>query len=435
MQGRLEVFSTNKYDVGAPDGAAGDISVGVEMPHQSFRNGVYRGDMSLEILISGGGIAGPALAYWLAQEGHSVTIVERATALRSGGQAVDFRGPSIDVLNKMGLLDAVRAQATHMGSMVMVDTRGREIARLPPEVISGELEILWGDLAQILHDAVRDRVSFRFGDWLTDVRQDGDGVAVAFARSARASFDLVVGADGVHSGLRALAFGPESAYVTPLGQYFTFFAMGNHLGLDHQTVTYREGSRGVGIQATAPDAPARGSLSFSDDHLDFDYRDIEGNKQLFLERFADFGWETPAVLRALSATDEPYFDSLCQVHLDGYSRGRVCLLGDAAWCASPRSGMGTSLAIVGAFILAHELRSAQGDFSTAFARFHALMAPYAARCQQLALDALKIGESNSAWATQLRRLGLWSLRLPGVRQLVARQALKVGRSFALPVYD
>lgn len=391
--------------------------------------------MSLDILISGGGIAGPALAYWLVQEGHTVTIVERAATLRGGGQAVDFRGPSIEVLDKMGVLDAVRAEATRMESMVLVDAKGKEIARLPPEVISGELEILWGDLARILHHAVRDDVAFLFGDWITGVRDDGTRVAVSFARSAPENFDLVIGADGVHSGLRALTFGPETEFVTELGQYFTFFAMDNHLGLDHQTVAFREGTRSVGIQATAPDAPARGSLAISDSDLEFDYRNTEGNKRLFLERFTNFGWETPAVLRALSTTDEPYFDSLCQVHLDGYSRGRVCLLGDAAWCASPRSGMGTSLAVVGAYLLAHELRSAQGDFEFAFARFHALMAPYVARCQQLALDTLKIDGATSPWATRLRKLGLWSLRLPGVRQLVARQALKVGRSFALPAYD
>ncbi|CPW51341.1 Putative monooxygenase [Mycobacteroides abscessus] len=322
-----------------------------------------------------------------------------------------------------------------MGSLVMVDADGKEIARFPSEVISGELEILWGDLARILHEAVREHVVFRFGDSITGVRDDGAKVTVSFSRSAPESYDLLIGADGVHSGVRALTFGPEHEFVTQLGQYFTFFAMDNHLGLDHQTVGFREGTRGVGIQATAPDAPARGSLSFSDDHLEFDYRDVEGNKKLFSERFTGFGWETPAVLRALSVTAEPYFDSLCQVHLDTYSRGRVCLLGDAAWCASPRSGMGTSLAIVGAYVLAHELRSAQGDFSIAFARFHTLMAPYAARCQRLALDALKIGEADSPWATRLRMLGLRSLRLPGIRQLVARQALKVGRSFALPAYD
>ncbi|TDZ98754.1 putative monooxygenase VioC [Mycobacteroides salmoniphilum] len=282
---------------------------------------------------------------------------------------------------------------------------------------------------------MRDGVTFLFGDWITGVRDDGTKVAISFARSAPENFDLVIGADGVHSGLRALTFGPEREFVTELGQYFTFFAMDNHLGLDHQTVAFREGTRSVGIQATAPDAPARGSLAISDSDLEFDYRNTEGNKRLFLERFTDFGWETPAVLRALSTTDEPYFDSLCQVHLDGYSRGRVCLLGDAAWCASPRSGMGTSLAIVGAYVLAHELRSAQSDFEFAFARFHALMAPYVARCQQLALNTLKIDGATSPWARRLRKLGLWSLRLPGVRQLVARQALKVGRSFALPAYD
>lgn len=217
------------------------------------------------------------------------------------------------------------------------------------------MEILWGDLARILHEAVREHVVFRFADSITGVRDDGAKVTVSFSRSAPESYDLLIGADGVHSRSRAdLRAGARVR--DPTGPILHIFAMDNHLGLDHQTVGFREGTRGVGIQATAPDAPARGSLSFSDDHLEFDYRDVEGNKKLFSERFTGFGWETPAVLRALSVTAEPYFDSLCQVHLDTYSRGRVCLLGDAAWCASPRSGMGTSLAIVGAYVLAHELR-------------------------------------------------------------------------------
>jgi 2-polyprenyl-6-methoxyphenol hydroxylase-like FAD-dependent oxidoreductase len=155
--------------------------------------------------------------------------------------------------------------------------------------------------------------------------------------------------------VRGLVFGPESQQVTQLGQYFGFFDMENYLRLDHCGMAFRLPGRAAALQATDPHKPARASFFLTDPQLVFDYRDTEGNKRLFAERFAGMGWEIPNLLKGLAEAAEPYFDSLAQVHLSSYSRGRVCLIGDAAWCASPRSGMGTSLAVVGTYVLAHEL--------------------------------------------------------------------------------
>jgi len=215
--------------------------------------------MAFNVLINGGGIAGPVLAFWLVRQGHTVTISEQARELRTGGQAVDFRGPALDVLDKMGLLDQVRAAATRMGPVIIVDQRGKEIGRLPAEVISGELEIHWGDLARILHEAVRDDVDFRFGVRVADLIDTGEHVDVTFSDGTSASYDLVIGADGLHSGVRALAFGPEGQVVTQLGQCFGFFDMDNYLRLDHCGMACDADGRTAIVQGTDPDKPARTS--------------------------------------------------------------------------------------------------------------------------------------------------------------------------------
>jgi 2-polyprenyl-6-methoxyphenol hydroxylase-like FAD-dependent oxidoreductase len=390
--------------------------------------------MPFDILINGGGIAGPSLAFWLARQGHAVTIAEQARQLRTGGQAVDFRGPALAVLEKMGLLAQVQASATQMGPLVLVDARGKEVGRLPAEVISGELEIHWGDLARILYQAVRQDVNYRFGVRVTELDDDGRRVGVTFSDASTGSYDLVIGADGLHSGTRRLVFGPEEQYVTQLGQCFGFFDIENRLRLDHCGMAYIDAGRTAALQGIEPDNPARASFFLIDPHLDFDYRDTDGNKRLFAQRYAGMGWEVPNLLQGLAEASEVYFDSITQVHLPSYSRGRVCLIGDAAWCATPRSGMGTTLAMVGAYVLAHELRTAGDDYAAAFAQYQRLLAPYVARCQKLAIATLRTERFSSGRLAKLRNVALRLVRIPGVSKLVARQSLAVARSFRLPNY-
>ena len=390
--------------------------------------------MPLNILISGGGIAGPALAFWLHRHGHTVTIVEQASAMRGGGQAVDFRGPSMAVLEKMGVLGRVRADATNMGAASVVDERGNTVARIPVEVFSGELEIVWGDLARILHDAVRGNVECRFGTRITGLDNGEERVRVAFSDGTAGTYDLVIGADGLHSGLRALVFGPEERFVAHLGQYFCYFDMENRLKIDHGGAFLETPGRTVGLQATDPDQPARAMLYMTAPDLVFDHRDTSGNRRLFAEKFAGLGWETPNILRALATAEPVYFDSIAQVRLSDYSRNRTALIGDAAWCASPRSGMGTSLAIVAAYVLAHELRAAHEDHQIAFARYQQLLEPYVARCQELAIASLKADSPTGVLGRAARRLARHALRIPPVSRFVAKKSLAVGRSFVLPTY-
>jgi 2-polyprenyl-6-methoxyphenol hydroxylase-like FAD-dependent oxidoreductase len=390
--------------------------------------------MPFDILINGGGIAGPSLAFWLARHGHGVTIAEQARELRTGGQAVDFRGPALTVLEEMGVLEQVKAGATQMGPLVLVDGRGKEVGRLPAEVISGEVEIHWGDFTRMLYEAVRNDVNYRFGVRVTALADNSRGLDVTFSDGSTGSYDLVIGADGLHSGTRRLVFGPEERYVTQLGQCFGFFDIVNRLRLDHCGMAYIDAGRTAALQGIDPDKPARASLFLSDPHVAFDYRDTEGNKRLFVERYAGMGWEVPTLLDGLADAPEVYFDSIAQVHLDSYARGRVCLTGDAAWCASPRSGMGTTLALVGSYVLAHEMQVAGNDYAAAFARYQRLLAPYVARCQKLAINALRTERLSSGRLATLRNVALRMLRIPAVSKLVARQSLAVARSFSLPNY-
>jgi 2-polyprenyl-6-methoxyphenol hydroxylase-like FAD-dependent oxidoreductase len=390
--------------------------------------------MPFDILINGGGIAGPSLAFWLTRHGHAVTIVEQASQLRTGGQAVDFRGPALTVLEKKGLLEQVKAGATQMGPLVLVDGRGKEVGRLPAEVISGEVEMHWGDFTRILYEAVRNDVNYRFGVRVTALADNGQRVDVTFSDGSTGSYDLVIGADGLHSGTRRLVFGPEERYVTQLGQCFGFFDIENRLRLDHCGMAYIDAGRTAALQGIDPDKPARASLFLSDPRVAFDYRDTEGNKRLFAERYAGMGWEVPTLLDGLAEAPEVYFDSIAQVHLESYARGRVCLTGDAAWCASPRSGMGTTIALVGCYVLAHEMQAAGDDYAAAFVRYQGLLAPYVARCQKLAIDALRTERVSSGRLAPLRNVALRMLRIPVVSKLVARQSLAVARSLSLPNY-
>jgi len=204
-------------------------------------------------------------------------------------------------------------------------------ARLPAEVISGEVEIHWGDFTRILYEAVRNDVNYRFGVRVTALADNSRGLDVTFSDGSTGSYDLVIGADGLHSGTRRLVFGPEERYVTQLGQCFGFFDIENRLRLDHCGMAYIDAGRTAALQGIDPDKPARASLFLSDPHVAFDYRDTEGSKRLFVERYAGMGWEVPTLLDGLAEAPEVYFDSIAQVHLDSYARGRVCLTGDAAW--------------------------------------------------------------------------------------------------------
>ena len=386
------------------------------------------------ILISGASIAGPALAYWLGKYGYNTTIIERAQALRPGGYAVDFRGTAMEVLRRMDLLDEVKKFETRAGKIGIVNRDNKKIGSFPDGFTSGELEIMRGDLARVLYEATRENTEYIFDDTITGLQQTNDGVYVTFSNSKSRKFDLVIGADGQHSRVRSLAFGPEENYLHHLGLYIAIFTTPNfmHLGMDG--VYYGTLGKRAGLFGADHGREARASFYFASDALKYDYRDTFAQKKLVRERFKAEGWQVPRLLQYMDLAPDFYFDSISQIRMNSWHDNRIALVGDAAYCASPMSGMGTSMAIIGAYILAGELRAANGDYPAAFRRYEEQMRPFVTRCQGLA--------DGVDWFVPKTRFKQWLSRqfwkvLPYTpwKNMMIEMPMKIANSIRIKTYD
>ncbi|MEV4456424.1 FAD-dependent monooxygenase [Microbispora sp. NPDC049633] len=377
------------------------------------------------ILISGGSVAGLTLAFWLREHGFAVTVVERSPALRDGGYKIDIRGAALDVVGRMGLLDEVRRRGTDMRIARFVDARGRQLGTMDARLFGGregdDVEIMRGDLAGLLYAAAGSGVEYVFDDSITSLNETPKGVRVTFASGPPRTFDLVVGADGLHSNVRALAFGEESRFVHDLGHHISIFTVPNHLHLDRTEMMHPAPGRSAGMYSTGDADDAKAMFLFSSPPLAYDRRDVARQKKLLADAFSGQGWEVPRLLDAMEDAPDFYLDSISQVRMDRWSSGRVALVGDAAYAASPASGQGTSLALVGAYVLAGCLAEAAGDHAAAFAAYEREMRHFAEENQKLAANNLKGMVLKSATQIKFQMLMLRLMpHLPGRNRMIER---------------
>ena len=324
------------------------------------------------VLISGASIAGPALAFWLSTYGFEVTLVESALEVRSGGQAVDFKGATHrTVLSRMGILDDIQQKLViDNGDGIIVDANGRKIGVVPQAFSGGEIEIARGDLAHLLYERTAATCEYIFGDSITSLTETSNSIEVTFQHSAPRMFDLVVGADGIHSNVRKLAFGPESKYVHYLGYYYALAGIEGEIS--HENQMYSEPGRTVATGGLK--APA--FFVFASPPLDYERANVEHQKKLLMDAYRGGAWKIPQLLAQVPTAKDFYLDSISRAMVDHYASGRIVLLGDAAY-GNTLGGFGTGLAIVGAYVLAGELLQANGDYEKAYAQYEAKFRNYA----------------------------------------------------------
>ncbi|RKG96636.1 hypothetical protein D7X32_35375 [Corallococcus carmarthensis] len=351
---------------------------------------------SPRVLVSGASISGLTIACWLARYGFGVTVVERAPHLRPGGQALDVRGPALKVAERMGILATLRERNTRLTGFSQVDADGKETFRSEERTLTGgrfespDIEIMRDDLCRVLLDAVDPRVEYLFGDSIASLTQDTSGVDVTFERAAPRRFELVVGADGLHSRVRKLAFGPEEQFLRRLGNsYVAVFGMPNFLGLERWEVMYQDERANVGamVMALRKDAPARAYVGFTAaEPIEYAPRDIEAQKRLLAERLSGAGWVLPRILEHMMTAPDFHFDSISQIRMDGWSRGRIVLVGDAGYSVALASGQGTTVAMVGAYVLAGELATHKADLANGITSYENDLRDYVIRNQDIAIE-------------------------------------------------
>jgi len=398
--------------------------------------------MATSVLISGAGIAGPALAFWLNKSGYRVTIVELAEGVRPGGQTVDLRGAGGEIVERMGLLPEMRARSLDQRGAAWIKSDGRRRAEMPVTAFNGnglvsKLEILRGDLVDVLYQATVDQTEYRFNTRITELSQHGDAVEATLSDGTTLSVKLVVGADGPHSAVRRLMFGPEEQFVKPLGGYNAWFTAPDTVGLDGWYLMYQAPGLNASMRPSHEPTMCKAGLAFRSEPVAYDRRNFDEQRALLTRHFAGAGWQCDALLAAAATAEDFYFDTFAQVHMPTISQGRVTLAGDAGYCASPLSGMGTSLALVGGYVLAGELGHADSldadKVQEALRCYESVMRPYIDRCQDLpnGIDGyLPKSASDIAITAVVMK---WMQRWP-FRPIAERKWFTIADAIELPDY-
>lgn len=394
----------------------------------------------MRIIINGVGIAGPTLAYWLRRAGHEVLLVESAPGLRGGGYVIDFWGVGYTIAEKMGLIPRIMEQGYNVREVRFVDRRGRTRGGFSTamfhRILDGRFTSLRrSDLAAAIHGVLGAEVETRFGDSVARIEEVPGAVRVGFDRGDSLLADLVIGADGLHSRVRRLVFGPEESVEVPLGYHVAAFELEGYRPRD-DLVYISHGAPGRQISRfSMRDDKTLILLIFRDEYLtDPGPLTTDTERKAALTRaFAGIGWEWPAIESALADVEGLYFDRVSQIRMDRWTKGRVALIGDAAACVSLLAGEGTGLAMAEAYVLAGELGLCVGDPAAALVRYEERMRPFLREKQVAAAGFASSFAPRTALGITFRNLVTRLFRLPLLGSFVLGRSLR--DDFALPDYE
>jgi 2-polyprenyl-6-methoxyphenol hydroxylase-like FAD-dependent oxidoreductase len=384
----------------------------------------------MRIAINGIGIAGPTLAYWLARSGHEVLLIEAAPQLRGGGYVIDFWGVGFDIAEKMGLIPRLLELGYQVEEVRFVDQHGRRRGGFSTEIFQRMTQgrftsLRRSDLSATIYAALDRRVETLFNDSIAGIEEQGSGVCVSFDHASPRNFDLVIGADGLHSRVRELVFGPEKTFEKQLGYHAAAFEVKGYRPRD-ELVYLGHGVPGKQIfRFSMRDDRTLFLFVFLDRYLaGKSCTSNTGRKATIGSIFGDVEWECPRIFEAMADVEDIYFDCVSQIHMANWTKGRTALVGDAAACVSLLAGEGTGLAMAEAYVLAGELHRGDGNPATAFARYEALLMPFLARKQQAAAKFAPSFAPQTAFGIKFRNLATRLMRLPFVADLMFGQDLR-----------
>ena len=369
---------------------------------------------NMNILISGAGIAGPALAYWLKKYGFNPVIVERASELREGGYVIDFVGAGFDVAVKMGILPDLKQLDLKIKELVFVDKNGNRKGALNSFKMRGMLNnkyynLFRSDLSKAIYNHLNKDIEFIFGDSISKIEQNTNRTVVTFKSGNVRSFDLVIGADGLHSNFRNVVFGDESKYEKFFGYYTAAFTIDNYLPEDslyrknNSYYSYTIPGKQIDIYLTKENKLTALFIFSSDKKISYEHHDVVKQKNILREIFNNVGWESQSLLERMDTDPDFYFDSVSQIRMDHWSSGRVALVGDACHAPSLLAGQGSSLAMVAAYILAGELKEANGNYEIAFRQYESIFKPLIEYKQRTAKSFAHSLIPKSKFSIQMRQ--------------------------------
>ena len=396
----------------------------------------------MRVLISGAGIAGPTLAYWLSRYGLEPTIVEKSPTLRTAGYIIDFWGLGFDVADRMGLMPEIRRKGYMVREVRVVSRTGKTAAAFPADVFSRAtgghyVSLPRGDLAAIIYGKIENTVETIFGDSVTRIEQTANGVRVTFESGNQREFDIVVGADGLHSPVRELVLGSQNRFEKYLGYKVAAFEVEGYRPRDELVyIMYTEVGQQVARFAMRDDRTMF-LFTFADEDADTPpANDVSAQKVLLRTRFGKSGWECPRILDALDAASDLYFDRVSQIRMEEeqglWTRGRTTLVGDAGFCVSLLAGQGSALAMAAAYILAGELHKAGDDYAAAFRRYQELYSPFILAKQKAALRFAGVFAPKSKTALFVRNQVINLLTVHWVAELAFARDLR--DNLVLPEY-